>query len=120
MTKRTDAMAEAVVAAITKSSADESIEGACGAEMLQRMDSLRRMIAFAYIQDALGVRFEPKQIMQLFLCQSIEDMVAVLEGIGSEEGRDESLEQPSALERRVAELVRCHESAASAVRFHQG
>src|SRR5579859_2120474 len=94
MTKSTDAIAEAVVGALTRASAGKSIEGACGAEVLQGMDSFRLMIAFADIQDQLGVRFESEQVMQLFLCQSIEDMVAVLEESSFKEGHDESSKQP--------------------------
>jgi amino acid adenylation domain-containing protein/non-ribosomal peptide synthase protein (TIGR01720 family) len=96
MAKSTEAIAAVVVAAITEVGADESIEGVCGAEILQRMDSLRLMMAFADIQDRLGVKFEPQQLIQLFLCQSVESMVAVLEGINSKEERVASLEQPSA------------------------
>src|SRR5581483_5243435 len=82
MTQRTESIAEAVVAAVAKAGADEAMEGASGAQILQRMDSLRLMIAFADIQDRLAVKFEPEQLMQLFLCQSVEDIVAVLEEMG--------------------------------------
>jgi acyl carrier protein len=81
MSKRTDTIRQTVSAALAKGGADKSTEVTLGSDILQRMDSLGLMIAFADIQDSLGLKFEPEQLMQLFLCQSIDDMVAVIEEI---------------------------------------
>lgn len=78
MSKRTDAITQTVIAAIGNAAGDQSMDMRCESGMLQRMDSLRLMIAFAEIQDVLGLELEPEQLMQLFLSQSIEDMVVVI------------------------------------------
>lgn len=74
----TDAVTNAVTKASTSGSSSDTT---AGAEALQQMDSLGLMIAFADIQGALGMEFEPEHLMQLFLCRSIEEMVAVISQI---------------------------------------
>lgn len=81
--KSTDVIAEAVMAAISKASPEGTPEAARGSEMLQRLDSLGRMIAFADIQAALGLEFEPEHMMQLFLCPTVEEMVVLISDISS-------------------------------------
>jgi hypothetical protein len=78
MATSTDQITEAIVSAVGKAGPSGSLRAAHGAELLQRMDSLELMIAFADIQGTLGLEFEPEHLLQLFLCQSIEEMVSVI------------------------------------------
>lgn len=79
MSKRTDAITQTVVAALSTAGGDQSTDMRHESGVLQRMDSLGLMIAFAEIQEVLGLKFEPEQLVRLFLSQSIQDMVAVIE-----------------------------------------
>jgi hypothetical protein len=79
MSERTDTITQVVIAAIANATGEQSAAVGCASETLRRMDSLALLMACAQIQEALGRKFAPEQLMQLFLSQSIADMVAVIE-----------------------------------------
>lgn len=82
MSKRRDSIADTVVSAVNgAATADRSAQPTRGSEILQQLDSLELMMALAEIQGILGLKFEPEHLLELFMCQSLEEMVGVVEVI---------------------------------------
>jgi acyl carrier protein len=78
MTQCVLSLEQTVLAAIDAASIDKTVPVTPATEVLTVIDSLGFFTALTAIQEAMGLAFEPQQLLQLFRCRSVGDLIDVL------------------------------------------
>jgi acyl carrier protein len=78
MLQRTPFLEQTVLAAMSAASVDKAVSITLDTTVLEVVDSLGLFIALTDIQDGMGLTLEPAEILRLFRCRSIADIIQTL------------------------------------------
>jgi acyl carrier protein len=83
MTERRPSIERAVIAAMTAWRIDPQIDVTTSTEVLTVLDSMGMLSAVLEFQEALQLHLEPEEVVGIFKCRSVGDIVAALESADS-------------------------------------